>query len=107
MRNLYARKLAFYLAFAWIAVGIVKALMSNAGIEQALVKAAMPGGLLLLAALVAYSAPRIGALLITGLGVALYVFAKQDTVLMSLLVSLPMVVVGLIFFVTEIIDSRG
>jgi len=101
-----AKKLAYYFAFSWVAYGLITTLMSHAGIEKALIKAAMPGGLLLIGAIIAYSAPRVGSLLIMALGVLMFVFVKQDTVLKSLFVSIPPIAIGLFLIVSEILDNK-
>ncbi len=105
MWSLRAKRVAFTFAFAWIAYGFVIALMAHAGIEKALIKAAMPGGLLLIGAIVAYSAPRVGSPLIIGLGVVMYLFIKQETLLKAAFVSAPPIAVGLLLILSEILDK--
>ena len=105
MYSILAKKVAFYFAFAWVAYGIVSTLMGHGGIEKALIKAAVPGGLLLIAALVVHSAPRVGSFLIIGMGVVMFMFIKQETLLKSLIVSVPPIMVGLFVITSEVLDN--
>ncbi len=106
MWSLRAKRVAFYVAFAWVAYGFITALMGHAGIEKALIKAVVPGGLLLIAAMIASNAPRVGSLIIIGLGVVMFVFVKQETHLKALVVSVPLIALGLFYLLSEILDSK-
>lgn len=107
MWSLRAKKVALYVAFIWMAYGFFAGMMANTGIEKALIKAVMPGGLLLLGAILAYSFPRVGSMLMIVFGVLMFVFVKQESVAKSLIVSIPPILIGLVLIFSEILDAKG
>ena len=107
MWSLRAKMFVLYVALIWMGYGFIAGMMANTGIEKALIKAAMPSGLLMLGAVAAYSFSRVGSLLMIAFGVLMFVFVKQESVLKSMVVSIPPIVIGLVLIISEILDTKG
>jgi hypothetical protein len=105
--SVLAKKIATYLSATWVISGFGFGLYQHMPFQKALIKGLMPGGFLLIASFIAWSSPRVGAILLIAAGGLIFAYVKQSSALMTAVVALPPIAVGLFLFIADILDQRG